>query len=136
MKAFVLNLAQPTIVVKFLVSGLLTAVFYFSILYILTDVVGIWYLTSSVVTFVFSAFVNFTLQKWWTFRSLEASFIKRQLSLYTMLAVGNIFINTALMYFLTDTLGVWYILSQIIAASLIAMVNFFLYRFYIFYKKS
>lgn len=131
-----LNFVSLVLVTKFLVSGLLTAVFYFSLLYFLTDVAGVWYLLSSIVAFVLSVFVNFIFQKWWTFRSLETNVIKRQVSLYAVLAIGNIFVNTVLMYIITDILGLWYIFSQIIVGTFIAIYNFLLYRFYIFNNES
>ena len=53
--------------------------------------------------------------------------------MYLIVSVStNFFLNIGLMYFFVDTLRVWYILAQVISGGLIAMLNFIIYRNFIF----
>jgi len=104
----------------------------FAVLYFLTDILGIWYLISATLAFVTAFFVSFSLQKFWTFGDRYTQKIYRQLGLYLTIAVVNLLINAAGMYYLVDKLGVWYILAQVIVYGLLAFESFFVYKYIIF----
>ena len=52
--------------------------------------------------------------------------------MFVAVAVTNLVVNTSLLYFLTDLVGLYYILSQIIASVLIATWSYFLYHWLVF----
>lgn len=120
-------LLQASRVLRFLVSGAASAAFNISILYLLVDFVGLYYLAASILSYLVSILFGFALQKFWAFadRSLERSHL--QLASFTGVALMNLCINTALMYFFVSIIGFWYIAAQIIAAMLVAGISFFAY---------
>jgi dolichol-phosphate mannosyltransferase len=115
-------------IARFLISGVATVLVNLLTLYIFTEYARVWYLASSVIAFCVSYGVNFTLQKFWTFKHRDINAITYQLPLHFALALGNLALNTAILYALVQWLGVWYVLAQVIAAFVIALDSFFLSR--------
>ncbi|MBI2459121.1 MAG: GtrA family protein, partial [Parcubacteria group bacterium] len=89
-------------IVKYLMAGGLAALVDLSLLYILTDILGIWYLISASLAFIWSFFVSFFLQKFWTFSDRDQQKMYRQMAGYLSVALANLALNTALMYWLVD----------------------------------
>lgn len=110
--------------VKYIISGGTAAVIDLGLLYIFTDIVGIWYLFSAIISFVFSLLTSFLLHKFWTFRENSLKRMKKQFIFFTSLAIFNLGINTILMYVAVEIFGVWYMLSQFCIMGVIALMNF------------
>jgi glycosyltransferase involved in cell wall biosynthesis/putative flippase GtrA len=105
-------------------------------LYTLTHFFNIWYLASSAIAFSMALVVSFTLQKFWTFRNRHMDVAGRQFLVYFSIAIFNLLLNSLLVYFFTGVLGIWYVGSQVIAAGLIGISSFFLYRAFVFSSLS
>ncbi len=105
----------------------------FLLLYTLTSVLGFWYLGSSVVALVFGFFTSFILQKFWTFRNRSLERVRIQLPLHLLLSLSNIVLNTIFLFILVEYVGLWYLFAQFIITGLLACMNFFIYRGYIFH---
>ncbi|OHA17470.1 MAG: hypothetical protein A3H57_00030 [Candidatus Taylorbacteria bacterium RIFCSPLOWO2_02_FULL_43_11] len=112
-------------------------------LFVLTHVFRIWYLLSSIVAFLTAFGFSFYLQKHWTFRDHSNDGIQKQMSVYMLVSLINLVVNTALMYLFVDVIGkmlvpnfynntLWYLLSQFVSAGLIAIESFFVYRSFVF----
>ena len=123
-------------VIKFLFSGGLAALFTVLTLYFFTDIVGLWYVASSVIGFFVGFGISFTLQKFWTFRDNSVDKIKSQTFFYLITIAGNLIINTYGIYVLVHYFGFFYIVAQIIIGLLIACVSYFIYGKLIFKKKQ
>lgn len=124
--------ANRQIIVRYLVSGGTAAFTDIGLLYVLTKFVGLWYLASAVLAFIVAFGVSFTLQKFWTFQDKDLQAVKRQAGLYFLAAIVNLCLNTLLVYLMTDFLGIFYVISQVIAAGLVAIWSFFVYKYYVF----
>ena len=115
-------------IIRFLITGTLTASINLTALYLLTEYAGIWYIYSSILAFAVAFSFNFTLQKYWVFQSGEHTKIPRQLPLHLGVALVNLVINTILLYLLVEYVHVWYVLAQAIASAIIAVETFFALR--------
>ncbi len=124
--------ASRQIITRYLVSGGTAAFTDIGLLYVLTKFVGLWYLASAVLAFIVAFGVSFTLQKFWTFQDKDLQAVKRQAGLYFLVAIVNLCLNTLLVYLITDFLGIFYVISQVIAAGLVAVWSFFIYKYYVF----
>ncbi|MDP3661342.1 MAG: GtrA family protein [bacterium] len=131
-------LTELPILVRYLIAGGTSTAIDLGILYILTEFFGWWYLASATAAFVVAAVVSFIFQKFYTFGHHDSSraILAKQSVLYLALQIANVGINTFLMYALVEWVGVWYFTAQIIAAALIAVESFFIYRFFIFVRRS
>ncbi|MDR1407731.1 MAG: GtrA family protein [Tannerella sp.] len=112
-------------------AGGMAAAANFLFLMLFTDICGIYYLTSNVLSFIIGLTVNYVLCKKYVF---TASFGngKVEFLIYGLIGLAGLLFDTGLMYFLTDTLHLYYMFSKIISTAIVLLWNFtarkFLYR--------
>lgn len=121
-------------VLKFITAGCVGVTVNLSVLYALVSYAGMHYLIGSVLAFSCSNIVGFSLQKYWTFRERTHRAAPRQFLLYSAVALGNIALNTLVVYLTVGVLGVHYLLGQIAGSALIACMSFFIYRNFLFVR--
>lgn len=121
-------------ILRFIIAGGTVAVTQIGLLYILTEFLGLWYLLSSVLSFVYAVVSSFYLQKYWAFRDKNKDSSVEQFLKFIGVAILGMAINTSSMYFWVEIVGVWYVLSQFITGFIIAVINFLIYKFVIFKK--
>lgn len=121
-------------VAKFIVSGGIVALTELSLLYIFTDVFGIWYLFSLVFAFVVAFCLSFSLQKFWTFQNRKMETVHLQASSYLFVAILNLALNAGALYLLVRYFGLWYILAQALISIVLAIGSFLIYKYAIFKK--
>lgn len=121
-----------TRIFRFLLSGGTALLTDLAVLYLFTDVFGVWYLASAVIAFIFAFFVSFLLHKFWTFGDHSREDFHTQMSMYFFITVINLALNTLLMYLLVEKIGLQYIVAQIAASALIAVGSFFTYQRFVF----
>lgn len=121
--------------VKYIISGGTSAVVNLFFLYFFTDILGIWYIISAILSFSFAFVVSFIFQKFWTFEDSSTNEVSVQVAGYLLVTLINLCINTLLIYFFVEFFGIHYLIAQIIAGILIACESFFVYRKFIFRNK-
>lgn len=119
---------------RFIVSGGTAALTQITSLYVFTDVLSIYYLYSSVLSYIVAIVVSFILQKFWAFQDKDLGSSHIQFAKYVLVGILGLATNTLSMYVLVSVLGVWYIVAQIISGAFIAGINFFCYKNFIFKK--
>lgn len=119
---------------KYLVSGVTAATVTISTLYVLTEYMYIWYLFSAAVGFILGVIVSFILQKFWTFRDRSVLVIKKQFTLFVIVSLTGLCINSTLIYVFVEYGHIWYLLSQILSGLVITCINLFLYQHLVFKK--
>ena len=131
---FKLTIWKSIIFVRYFICGTIAASTNIGLLYVFTDIAGIWYLYSSILAFLIALFVSFSLQKFVVFKDTKTNGIHYQFGKYFIVAIFGIVTNTAIMFICVDVFGIWYILAQIIAGFFVMIQNFILYKFFIFNK--
>ena len=121
-------------IIRFIISGSIGAATDLLLLWFLTRIVGIWYLTSAVIAFVLSFIVSFFLQKLWTFKNREMEKIHIQAGAYLLITLCNLGINTLLVYAFVQYFSFHYLIAQVFASIIIAFESFFAYRELVFKK--
>jgi len=118
--------------IKYIASGLLSAAAEYSLLIILTEYAGLWYLISNSIGYITGFWLSFLLNRFWSFKSRE-NFLK-QLMLYSILFVINFILTNALMYLLTSYFGILYMVSKIFVMGAVVMWNFIIFKKIIYRK--
>jgi len=131
-KFFIKNWHHFKQLTRYVISGGTSSVVNLVLLYCLTEYLSIWYLFSAMLSYVISFFVSFFLQKFWTFRDSRKDQISKQLVIYAGIAGFGLGVNALSMYFLVETLHIWYMFSQIIIGFILAFCNFLFYKFFVF----
>jgi dolichol-phosphate mannosyltransferase len=117
---------------RFLVSGGSAAAVLLLLLYVFTDLLGFWYLASSIVAFLGAFVVSFTLHKFWTFADPHLGRAPTQAAAHFTAGLINLGLNTTFLYILVDYAHIHYLVSQILVSSSLAVVSFFVYKHLIF----
>jgi putative flippase GtrA len=123
---------KRVIIAKYLISGSAAASVQLSLLYFLTSDLRFHYLLSSTIAFFVAMSISFTLQKFWTFGNTSLLNIRRQATLYFLVALTGLAANAAFMSILIEDLHFWYLFSQILTSGTLAVGNFLLYNLHIF----
>lgn len=123
-------------VIRFLISGGSAAATNLTVLYIATEFFHIWYVASSVIGFLISLVVSFTLQKFWTFADRSVHLLRTQMIKYFTVTVTNLCINTLLLYSLVEYAQLHYLIAQIIAMGIIAIESYIIYQRFIFHRPA
>jgi putative flippase GtrA len=124
--------ARAAKILRFLVSGTAGAVVNIGTLYMLVEYAGLYYLLAAILSYLISIAFGFALQKFWAFRDHGLSGVHVQFARFTLIALINMGVNTALMYLFVSVLGIWYLLSQIIAALIVAVASYVNYQKFVF----
>ncbi len=124
------------IYIKYVFSGSMGAAANLFSLAFLVEIAHLYYLVASVLAVLIGYVTSFFLQKFFTFGYTSLTMVHRQMIVYFAISIMNIGINTALVYVCVDILGLWYLLSQLIASILIAIESFILYRRYVFIRQN
>jgi len=117
---------------RYLISGGSAFITNITSLFILVHFFHMWYLLATVVSFIVSVYVSFMMQKFFTFNDYGKEKIRHQQVFYFGIQIFNLTVNTLLMYISVDLLHIHYIISQIIIASVMAISNFFVYKYLVF----
>jgi len=103
------------------------------LLFYLTEYVGLWYFFSYTLAISASITSNFILNKFWTFRDSINS--QRTIVMYVKFASVS-FLGMAIqlgsVYFLVESLSVYYMLAALISISIAGAINFIINRSWTF----
>ncbi|NMC51615.1 GtrA family protein [Candidatus Kuenenbacteria bacterium] len=99
--------------IRFAISGGIATVVDISLLYILTEWLGIWYLISSVFSFLVGSITHFSISRAWVFDDRGKKYWQQYKSFFVIHLVG-LAINTAALYILVEYFDVYYIAAKII----------------------
>jgi len=109
---------------KFAIIGVFNTLINMAVLFILTEYFNVYYMLSAIFAFIVAVTNSFIWNKIWTFKEkLNDRFIKKYPKFLTI-SVLALLVNLALLYTLTEFLGIYYLLSQLIAVFFSLWVNF------------
>jgi dolichol-phosphate mannosyltransferase len=109
---------------KFCVVGGIGTLINISILYLLTEKIKVYYIISAIFSFVIAMSSNFLLNKIWTFKEGVKSGIRKKYFQFFLVSLSALFVNLLFLYFFTEILGIYYLISQILAIGLALIINF------------
>ena len=109
---------------KFGIVGGIAFLIDFSVLYLCTDVFGIYYLISSVISFTVSVIFNYILSVKWVFNVNNDNSSRKNFMIFIILSVIGLLINELIMYIMVDKLKVYYMLSKIVSTVVVMIFNF------------
>src|SRR3989338_8023628 len=125
-----------SIIVRFIFSGSIATLVSLMVLYALVHFWNVWYLTATTVGFLAGFLLSFTLQKLWTFKDARRDATYWQLFAYFGVTLSALALNTALMFILVDLFDFWYMVAQVFAVCVIAIVTFIIYGTLIFHRSK
>ena len=116
---------------RFLVSGGLTALVDVGTLAALHSALGAPLAVSTAAAYCVAFAVNFRLSRHWTFSTARQGRAHHQAARYLLLVLVNLAATLAIVTGLS-AVGVYYLLAKVISIAVIALGNFFAYRYWVF----
>jgi len=117
---------------KYLVSGAGATVVNLGSLFILTEYAHVYYLYSAIIAFLIAFGFSFILQKFWTFDAGGRGNAKLQLGLFLAISLINLGLTELLLYLLVSILHVWYFGAAVFIGGILAILSYFIYRYFVF----
>ena len=112
---------------KFSIVGVIGAVINTWFLWLFTDVAGLYYIYSSAIAIEIAIILQFLMNDRWTFREQKTThveqFVKRIIK-SNVWRSGGLAVNIGVLYFLTESLGVYYLLSNIVGIICAFLLNY------------
>ena len=93
-------------------------------MYTLTKYLGIFYLTSEFFGFLISATSNFIFNKIWTFKEKMTYRMREKYINFFLVSLITLSLNLLLLHIFTEFLGIYYIISEVMAIGISLIVNF------------
>ncbi|MGC9436291.1 MAG: glycosyltransferase [Methanomicrobiales archaeon] len=116
---------------KFSAVGISGIFVNMGLLYILTDIAGLYYLYSALVAIEVSIINNFIWNDLWTFRSSRGLRLGRKVHRFVSfqaVSIGGLLINMCVLYLLTDFAGIYYLISNLVGIFAAFIWNYFINR--------
>lgn len=123
-------------VIRFVTVGTIGVAINLGVFSLLMHVLNVWYVLASALAFTTSTTTCFFLQKFWTYENRDTAAIHMQMVLYFAVGLLNLGLSTAIVYALVTYLSAQKEISQAIAALLVAISSFFIYKLFIFANRD
>jgi len=120
---------------KYFIVGSSCTVFDLAMLFCFTHFLHINYLISSVLSFTISAVVNYALCVSWVFDVRVVEKRHREFVFYLILSVIGLGLSTSLIWMFTELVGLYYMLSKLIATFITYWVNFGTRKYFLHTRK-
>lgn len=124
--------------INFALVGGIGAIWYFSLLYVLTEYAHIWYGFSAIIATGVAITNNYFINHYYTFRHIKQhnkSLFRGWLKYIANSAVGD-GADWLVLVFLTEVFGLWYMVSAFLASGVACIIKYFIASKWIWGKKG
>ena len=108
---------------RFGIVGGLAFLIDYGLLFVLTEYCGIYYLISSVISFIVSLIFNYILSIKWVFDVTKKQTYK-EIIIFVVLSVIGLGINQLIMYLGVDKFDIYYMIVKLVATFIVMVWNF------------
>lgn len=112
------------------VGALAFAVDYGTLIF-LTEVCGMYYLLSTVFAFCLGILVTYFGSMRFVFQQTSADHRTRDIVAFLLIGLVGLGLTDLILYLLTERLGIYYLLSKIVATGVVFFWNFFARKIYV-----
>jgi len=123
--------------IKYSLVGMIGVLIHFSLLYLLTEKAGLWYILSATIAIGCAATNNYILNYFWTFKERKKVITSWWIGWFKfLLSIGMTeILYLGLLYWFTEKFQIYYLVSAFIALSLTTVIRYFTAEKWI-WKKS
>ncbi len=115
-------------------SAFVGGMFDYAIMIALTELGHLHYTRSIIISGMFGAVINYSLNRYWTFNKRDES-KRRQLRRFVFVVLGSIALKSSGTYLLTELLGLDYKISRLCIDAVVSLgFNFTLQKYWVFKK--
>ncbi len=118
--------------IKYFISSAIALCVDFSLLYLLTEFVRIYYLLSAAISFILGVITIYMLSVMWVFKERKIEDRKKEFIIFTIIGIIGLGINSMGMWFFTEKIHFHYLESKILTTAFVFMWNFTARKFILF----
>lgn len=107
----------------------------FLLLYILTSRLGVYYLVSAPISYIFGVVINYWLSTKWIFKGAGMQNKLAEFTFFILIGVAGLGLNQALMWLCTGVIGLFYLYSKIFSTVIVYLWNFFARKWFLYGKR-
>lgn len=111
-------------IVKFGIVGGLSFCIDYGILWLLTELFGVWYLLSACISFTVSVIFNYVASMRHVFRAREGLSARKQFIIFVGLSIVGLGLNELGMYLMVDAVQMHYMVAKILVTAVVMIFNF------------
>jgi putative flippase GtrA len=115
---------------KFGVVGVIAFIVDYLSLYLLTEFLNVYYLISSIISFLLSIIVNYILSIKWVFDIKKKQSFK-DVIIFTLLSAIGLLINLLVMYLSVEVFKIHYMIGKLIATFIVMIWNFVIRKMFL-----
>ena len=115
---------------KYTITGVVSNIIEFLLIYLLTDCVQIWYIYSNVMASTTALTLSFFVNNYWTYGKKKIEL--RSIISLLLVHLANIVIDSLLLYVFTSVFLFYYLLSKVFVVGFSYIRNFFISKYFIY----
>lgn len=115
---------------KYVAAGATSVVIQFGLLKFLVDICQFNETLSSTVAYIIASIALYLMMYYWAFQSNGSHAVAA--TRYCFTSTMMLGVNFLIFWVMTNPLGIWYMYSQAVASTTIALLNYVVNRFYTF----
>lgn len=120
---------------RYFVSGGVAFVVDTSLLYALTEYIGLHYMISTILSYSVGLVITYIFSIWWVFDKRSLSNQTMEFSIFALIGVSGLALTSLFMWIFTSGIEFHYIVSKIITTVLVFIWNFVLKKVLLFRNK-
>ncbi len=117
---------------RYTVVGGCAFAFDFSCLFFLTSYCHLHYLVSAAIAFLVGLAVNYILSVAWVFNRRRMDSRLSEFVVFALIGLGGLLLNEVFIWFFTEVLLLFYLVSKAISTVLVYLYNFLVRKFVLF----
>ncbi|MGC3976864.1 MAG: GtrA family protein [Paludibacteraceae bacterium] len=122
--------------IRYFVSGGVAFLVDFSLLFILTEKAGLYYLLSTVISFSIGLLITYLLSIRWIFDNRKYKDKRVELLIFILIGITGLLLTSLLMWLFTDKWQVYYLFSKFFTTIIVFLWNFIMKKLILFPKRS
>ena len=109
---------------RYIAVGGLAFVVDFGLLYLLTELLGLYYLISAAIAFLFGLLTNYSLIRLWVFDRRTIKNVAVELVIFTAIGIVGLGLNEVIIWFVREKIHFHYMIAKAISAGIVLIWNF------------
>ena len=111
-------------IIRFIIVGGIATIIDFVFLYIFKEIFNFNVIIANTLSFIISVTYNYIASVTWVFDVNINKNKKMQFILFIIFSVIGLIINNLILYVLTSIIGIYYLISKVIATAIVMVFNF------------
>jgi putative flippase GtrA len=121
---------------RYFVSGGVAFVVDATLLYFLTEWVGLFYLVSTVLSYAVGLIITYLFSIKWVFDHRSVDNRKVEFGVFVVIGVAGLGLTSLCMWFFTAVVGVHYLVSKVVTTIIVFVWNFIAKKLLLFRRKK